>query len=571
MNWIKSNYLILIVLIIASVLRLYHLEYQSVWLDEICSITEANPEVTWSDLEMTILASDPHPQLYFIFLKSMFLVFGYTIFVARIFSAIVGVLGVFAIYLLGKEIMNKNVGLISAFLLAINAFHLNYSQEVRMYALLFLFTVLSFYRLVLFLKNSTYKNAVWYGIFTGLILFTQFFGLFVLISQLFILLIFFLKLNRKDQLQFFYQSLLSGVIMILIFIPAINIFIETTKKKYAVFAPVSVDLIKQIFKDFADNSDTLILISIIIITFYFFFVIKNKLFKNKEESLIILILLSWICITLLLPIIRSYLVTPMISSRYFIVILAPLIILVALGIDKISKKIIQIAIIAVLAIVSFIQLIYTNDYYNRISKGQFREISEYVIKENTEKDPVVSNLSWYLIYLFNIDKTNTPLVNKVFEDYVQEMINDPETIEPFWYFGAFGNPLKLSEESEKFMEEHFEVVHSLDKFDSWTRHYIPKETQNMGQLSQETLVLSDINDINWKGGVSTTNSILLMNFSEKNVEILKRGVRLKSKNGKIYKIMKTEKIGNFIHVHIDKSPKANRDLIQYPNPIRYIK
>ena len=186
------------------------------------------------------------------------------------------------------------------------------------------------------------------------------------------LLIFFLKLNRKDQLQFFYQSLLSGVIMILIFIPAINIFIETTKKKYAVFAPVSVDLIKQIFKDFADNSDTLILISIIIITFYFFFVIKNKLFKNKEESLIILILLSWICITLLLPIIRSYLVTPMISSRYFIVILAPLIILVALGIDKISKKIIQIAIIAVLAIVSFIQLIYTNDYYNRISKGQFR-------------------------------------------------------------------------------------------------------------------------------------------------------------------------------------------------------
>ena len=338
MNWIKSNYLILIVLIIASVLRLYHLEYQSVWLDEICSITEANPEVTWSDLEMTILASDPHPQLYFIFLKSMFLVFGYTIFVARIFSAIVGVLGVFAIYLLGKEIMNKNVGLISAFLLAINAFHLNYSQEVRMYALLFLFTVLSFYRLVLFLKNSTYKNAVWYGIFTGLILFTQFFGLFVLISQLFILLIFFLKLNRKDQLQFFYQSLLSGVIMILIFIPAINIFIETTKKKYAVFAPVSVDLIKQIFKDFADNSDTLILISIIIITFYFFFVIKNKLFKNKEESLIILILLSWICITLLLPIIRSYLVTPMISSRYFIVILAPLIILVALGIDKISKK-----------------------------------------------------------------------------------------------------------------------------------------------------------------------------------------------------------------------------------------
>lgn len=572
MNWIKSNYLILLILLIALVMRLYHLEYQSVWLDEIASITEANPAVSWSDLEITIVTSDPHPQLYFVFLKSMFLLFGYTILVARTLSVIVGILGVFSIYLLGKEFMNKNVGLISAFLLAINAFHLYHSQEVRMYSMLLLLSILSFYRLIIFLKNITYKNAIWYGIFTGLMLLTQFFGLFVLVSQLFILLIILLKTdNKKEKIQFLYKSLVSGIIMIAAFLPAIDIFIATTKKKYAAIQPTTIETIKQVFKDFADNSDLLIYISILIIGIYFFFVIKNKLFKNKQESLIILVLLSWIFVTLIVPIVRSYLVTPMINSRYLIVILPPLIILIALGINKIKNKIIQLVLVVVLAFISFYQLIYTNDYYNKIGKGQFREVSDFVIQENTDKDPVYSNLTWHLIYLFDRDKTNTPLVNKVFEDYVQEMITNPEIIEPFWYFGAFGNPLKLSEESEKFMEEHFEVVHSLDKFDSWTRHYIPKETQNMGQLSQETLVLSNINDINWKGGVSTTNSILLMNFSEKNVEILKRGVRLKSKNGKIYKIMKTEKIGNFIHVHIDKSPKANRDFIQYPNPIRYIK
>lgn len=570
-NWIKSNYLILIILAIATAMRFYHLEYQSVWLDEICSITEANPTVKWSDLEMTILASDPHPQLYFIFLKSMFLLFGYTIFVARFFSAFIGVLGVFSIYLLGKEIMNKKVGLISAFLLAINAFHLYYSQEVRMYSLLLLFTVLSFYRLVIFLKNTTYKNAVWYGIFTGLMLFTQFFGLFVLASQLFILLIILLRLDKKDKLQFLFKSLVSGAIMIAIFLPAIHLFIETTKKKYAVLQPTTIDIIKQIFKDFADNSDVVLWISILIIAFYFFFVVKKKLFKNKEESQIILVLLSWIFITLLLPIIRSYLVTPMIVSRYFIVILPAIILFVALGIDKMSKKAIQISVVAILAVFSFKQLIYTNDYYNKIAKGQFREVSDYVIKENSEKDPVVCNLSWYLIYLFDRDKTHTPLVNKVFEDYVQEMMKQPEKIQSFWYFGAFGTPLKLSPESEKFMAGHFDVVHSLDEFDAWTRHYVPKETGNMGELAKETFVLSNINDINWKGGVGTHESMLLVNFSEKNLEILKMGVRLRTTNGKIYKIVKTEKIGNFIYVNVDKSPKDNRDLLQYPNPVGYLK
>lgn len=572
-NWIASNYLIIIILIIASAMRLFHLEYQSVWLDEIASITEANPAVSWSDLEITIVTSDPHPQLYFILLKSLFIIFGYTIFVARIFSAIVGVLGVFSIYLLGKEVMNKNVGLISAFLLAINAFHLNYSQEVRMYSLLFLFTVLSFYRLVIFLKKTTYKNAVWYGFFTGLMLFTQFFGLFVLASQLFILFIILLRLDKKDKLKFLFKSLVAGTIMTLIFLPAINIFIATTKKKYAAIQPTTIDTIKQIFKDFADNSDFLLYVSLSIMLVYFFFVIKNKLLKNKDESLIILVLLSWLFVTLAIPIIRSYLVTPMIQSRYFIVILPPIILLVALGIDRISKKLIQIAIIVILALVSFNQLIYTNDYYYKISKGQFREVADYIIKENTVKDRVYSNLNWYLIFLFNRDKAVSPVVpvDKILEDYVQEMMKDPDGIEPFWYFGAFGNPLKLSPEASKFMEEHFDVAHSLDQFDCWTRHYVPKEAQNMGEISNETFVLSNINDINWKGGVGTHDSKLLVNLSEKNSEILKKGVRLRAKNGKIYRILKTEVIGNFIYIDIDKSPKDNRDLLQYPNPLWYLK
>jgi len=572
-KWIGSNYIILIILMIASLLRFYHIDYQSVWLDEICSINEANPNIKWSDLEGTILVSDPHPQLYFIFLKIMFLLFGYTTFVARVFSAIVGVLGVYSIYLLGKEVANKKVGMLAAFLLTINYFHIYYSQEVRMYGLLFLLTVLSFYRLVIYLKNTTYKNAVWYGFFTGLMIFTQFFGLFVLASQMFILLVVLLRLDKKDKLQFLFKSLVSGAIIIAIFAPAINIFIETTKKKYAVFQPTSVDNIKQIFKDFAYNSDPLILVSILLIAVYFIFGIKNKWFKNKEVSLMIFVLLSWLLISLILPILRSYLVTPMITSRYFIVILPPILIFIAMGIASINKKAIKITAVVFFGVVSLYELTFHNDYYNKIAKTQFREISEYVIKENTKKDPVVSNLSWYLIYLFNKDESNIPIVDRGFEDYVQDMIKDPEGIESFWYFGAFGNPLKLSEKSTAFMEENFAIVHSLDKFDSWTRHYVPKKAQNLKEykIPVDNIVLSNITDTYWTGGVSTNNAILLIDFSEKNVEKLRSAIRLKAKNGKSYKIIKTEKAGSFIHIYVDKSPYANKEMLQYPNPIEFLK
>lgn len=572
-KWIESNYIILIILFIASLLRFYHIDYQSVWLDEICSINEANPNIKWSDLEATILVTDPHPQLYFIFLKIMFLLFGYTTFVARVFSAIVGVVGVYAMYLLGREIRNKKLGIIAAFLAAINYFHIYYSQEVRMYGLLFLLTVLSFYRLVIFLKSTTYKNAAWYGVYTGLMIFTQFFGLFVLASQLFILFIFLLRLDQKDKRQFIFKSFVSGAIIIIIFAPAINIFIETTKKKYAVFKPTSIDSIKQIFKDFAYNSDLLILISIVLMAVYFILGIKNKWFKNKEVSLMVFVLLSWLLISLILPILRSYLVTPMITSRYFIVILPPILILIALGIASINRKAIQMAAVVLFGVVSFYVLTFHNDYYNKIAKTQFREISEYVIKENTQKDPVVSNLRWYLIYLFNKDESNIPLVDRVFEDYVQDMMKDPEGIESFWYFGAFGNPLKLSEKANAFLEENFAVVHSLDGFDSWTRHYVTKKAENLEayKIPVNNIVLSSISDTYWTGGVSKNNTILLVDFSEDNVEKLKSARRLKAKNGKSYKIIKTEKTGNFIHIYVDKAPYTNKDMLQYPNPIEFLK
>lgn len=146
-NLIKSNKVIFLFLIIGSFLRLYHLNFQSPWLDEIHTLNEANPKLSFNEVHDALLIAEPHPPLYFFIMNVVFKIFGYSIFIARMVSAIIGIAGLYSIYLLGKELFSKKAGIFAMILLSVNYFHIYYSQDARMYGLLFLTTTLSFYYL----------------------------------------------------------------------------------------------------------------------------------------------------------------------------------------------------------------------------------------------------------------------------------------------------------------------------------------------------------------------------------------------------------------------------------------
>ena len=158
---LKNNYWLLAILVLGSMLRFYHIDFQSIWLDEIHTMNEANPNIPFMDLYDVIMSGEQMPPFYFYSLYFIFKVFGYTTFVARLYSAILGIISLYAIYLLGKELLNKRIGLIAAFILAVNYFHLYYSQDARPYILLLLFSILSFYLNLSGLY--TQKNFVYFG------------------------------------------------------------------------------------------------------------------------------------------------------------------------------------------------------------------------------------------------------------------------------------------------------------------------------------------------------------------------------------------------------------------------
>jgi len=120
------------VLFLSFILRIISLN-QSLWLDEATSAIVT--KMSWMDMFVKFLPNDFHPPLYYILLKLWSFLFGYSEISLRLPSVVFGVATVYLVYLIGKRIANKNIGILASLFLATSGLHVYYSQEARMYSL----------------------------------------------------------------------------------------------------------------------------------------------------------------------------------------------------------------------------------------------------------------------------------------------------------------------------------------------------------------------------------------------------------------------------------------------------
>lgn len=479
MKFIKQNRVLLFLLLLGAVLRFYKIDFQSIWLDEIHTMNESNPKVGFSELYNIITAGEQMPPFYFYSLYFLFKIFGYTTFIARMYSAIIGVASVVSIYLLGKELMNRKVGLIAALLITVNPFHLYYSQEARPYIFLFLFTTLAFYYLIKFIKLPNRKNAIYYGVISALMISSHFFGLFVLFAQYLLLLAFLILSNKEARKSFFINALISGLIALVLFIPAIKIFIRVAEiKEFWIPAP-TVDVYTLMFKEFFGNSEM-----VLTLLGFLFFVYLITLSKEKETKitydLIIknemifsfIVLIPTLIVIILIPLIRSYLSIPMIISRYFITVLPVIIIIISISIFLFKNKIIQYTILSFFVVFSLTDIIIIKKYYGNVNKAQFREATNFVINNNKNKEKVVSSLGWYMPYFLYNGNNKYEIIDKSLDIYISEIQQDTIHLKPFWYIDGFGRDYKPNEASVAFINKYFYIDNNYDGFQAWTKHFI---------------------------------------------------------------------------------------------------
>lgn len=536
LKWFKNNYWLVLILFLAGILRVYKADFQSLWLDEILTMNDSNPNLTLKEFYDGIMFWEFIPHLYFFILKIVFHIFGFTTLVARIFSAVIGVFGVYSIYLLGKELFNKRAGLIAAVLISVNIFHISYSQEIRPYGMLFLFTVLAFYRLSIFIKKPTVKNAVYYGLFAGLIIHSHFFGFITIFSQCVILLFFLIICEKEKRKVFFKNSLISGIVLILTILPVFQAIMRVSEITSFWLQKPGNEPFTLMFKEFFGNSESILFLISILILFFIINVFKEKLENYNYETIaknkiifVFIFLSFWLSISMIIPILRTYLDVPMILNRYFINIIPIIIIAIAFGIELIKNNIARFVIITLFIISSLIDIFVVKDYYNTVTKSQYRELSEAIKKRNKDKSKIVAYWSWLFPYYF-ADDPEIKIVRGSLEEHVEKIKNGQEPQEAFWYADANSRPYTLSQQNEAYLLENFIQKGNLEYFDAWAKYYVPKNSdlpaiENSKQKLSKTLFKSaNLDDkgniIFYENGIYKSRRI---SFEKGNYELVIKG------------------------------------------------
>lgn len=134
-------YWLMLCLLVATCLRLFWLEAQSLWADEGAQYFVASASTLdefWQRLEQRTF----HPPLSFL-ISHVFLRLHHSDFFLRLPSVLFGVGSLILAYGLAKKLTSVAVALVTVWVMAISPLHIWYSQEARMYAPLLFIALLS--------------------------------------------------------------------------------------------------------------------------------------------------------------------------------------------------------------------------------------------------------------------------------------------------------------------------------------------------------------------------------------------------------------------------------------------
>ena len=234
----KNHLTILIITSLAAVLRLYHLGYKSISIDESIGAFYAMDSLKRVFL-LTI--NDVHPPLFYLTHHFWIRLFGSSEIALRSISVFFGLLSVVALYKLGVLLFDKRVGLLAAFLLAISPWHIWISQNARSNSMLLFMVILSIYSFIRMLQTEQKKWFVWYAIITTISLYTHYFAFMVWFVQI----TYVLFTSRR---QFLENYLKSGIVILagyMFWLPfMISQFLTKTRPMYKEF---SLRFLKDLF------------------------------------------------------------------------------------------------------------------------------------------------------------------------------------------------------------------------------------------------------------------------------------------------------------------------------------
>jgi hypothetical protein len=315
-------------------------------------------------------------------------------------------------YKIGYMLFNKEVGLLSTFLLSVSTFHILWSQQVRDYSLLVCLTLLGTLLFIVSLRQNKFGFYIWYTIVGILLCSIHPYGIFVIFAHSLTLFIFKRRIENKIAWTISQLTILSAFLLLLV-------YYSLTLDLFAYMAKPSIrDLIETI-KTFSyggsrletgglgmEINPKLLLIPCVLFYMYLFlWCIGIMSFKSTKKEIDagvrglnmalsncfntnsgkVSFLLLWMFIPIVLPFLFSYSFFSIYLIRGTVIALPPFFIIIGKGISYLRKRQFITITIVIISVVSIFSL---KNLYNPNPKESWRELVSYV-KDNIERGDVI--------------------------------------------------------------------------------------------------------------------------------------------------------------------------------------
>jgi mannosyltransferase len=220
-HWMVVVLKVAVVVVLLGTLAVRFWTVSDLWLDE--ALTVNISRLPLHELP-SYLRRDGAPPLFYVLLHFWMGWFGTSDEAVRALPGVIGVITLPFAYLAGKSLGGRTAGLAAFLLVATSPFAIRYDTETRMYSLVVLLTVLGFLALDRSLRNPRPGNLIGVGAVTGLLLYTHYWSLYLVVTMV-LWLAWVAWRGQPSWRRGARASLVAAVVGCLTFIPWVPIFL----------------------------------------------------------------------------------------------------------------------------------------------------------------------------------------------------------------------------------------------------------------------------------------------------------------------------------------------------------
>jgi len=315
----KSSVIHVVVLVgllaIGTALRAAYLTARPVWYDEAITIFQAKSGFSYI-LSHYFQGSNP-PVAYLVY-RLWILIFGDSQISFEIVSVIFGIGSLYLMYQIACRVFDRITANIALVLLTFSSYHIFTCQQIRAYSLACFLALLSIDQLVCFLQKRHKKHLIAWGAVGITMVLTHFYTVFLFLVQILLLIQRYAHYKKIDRLKTWHiytggSAVIVWVTYLAIFLVKKFHFFPIYPRPHAAWADLQLVLQSIFFL-----SPALVVISCMIVTVFLVKYFWKEKHSDHAEKPFVVFLISWIFISIVVPLLISQTMPSFFYVRYYI-------------------------------------------------------------------------------------------------------------------------------------------------------------------------------------------------------------------------------------------------------------